>query len=247
MAAIATKTCKVCAHRFVPGESVAKARQQQQRQQNQQHRSKRRKTVDRTYPTPASQLTYPTPSAMPYPSPNMVLAGDDHNEDTCAVCKDTGRLLCCDNCPLAFHLDCVQLTGVPRGYWACPSCQREKAKQRKQTTAAAVVAAAAAETDSSMTVNNATTNTANFPHTTSAATAASATAAPTASDVSSINGREASSEAGNGGLSVELGGIDPRHYALFSKLDHEAAEEVVVDGIRFICFPMPADTAIDVN
>jgi len=174
---------------------------------------------------------------------------DDHNEDTCAVCKDTGRLLCCDNCPLAFHLDCVQLTGVPRGYWVCPSCQREKAKQRKQTTTAAAAAAAAADSKASTAANTSTDSTTDAISTMDTATAATSAAASSAPDSSASSGRQAASDVGNGGAEVELAGIDPLHHALYSKLDHEAAEEVVVDGIRFICFPTPANTrtAIDVS
>ena len=56
----------------------------------------------------------------------------DHNQDTCAICHDTGKLLCCDECPLAFHLDCVSLTLVPKGHWACPRCVAEKARVKRE-------------------------------------------------------------------------------------------------------------------
>ncbi|KAG7264365.1 hypothetical protein CRUP_028941 [Coryphaenoides rupestris] len=56
----------------------------------------------------------------------------DPNEDECAVCKDGGELICCDGCPRAFHLTCLQppLTSVPRypaqfgpsGTWTCQWC-----------------------------------------------------------------------------------------------------------------------------
>ena len=34
-----------------------------------------------------------------------------------------GRLVHCDFCPLAFHMDCVNppLTTVPNGMWMCPN------------------------------------------------------------------------------------------------------------------------------
>lgn len=31
---------------------------------------------------------------------------EDSNEDWCAVCMDGGELICCDNCPKVFHVNC---------------------------------------------------------------------------------------------------------------------------------------------
>jgi hypothetical protein len=50
----------------------------------------------------------------------------DRNEDVCAVCRDRGRLLCCDQCDLAYHIDCAGLEVIPDGIWICPNCEMEK-------------------------------------------------------------------------------------------------------------------------
>ena len=42
----------------------------------------------------------------------------------CQVCKDGGELLCCDNCPSAYHIFCLQppVSEIPDGRWHCPRC-----------------------------------------------------------------------------------------------------------------------------
>ena len=255
--AIATKTCKYCLFYF-PGDTTPKPRKRQRTSAA----SKRRKSNNRSDSTTAANPSSPSHSPYPMPPPatapiamlNVSTAGgvvssvDDANEDTCAVCKDTGRLLCCDNCPLAFHLDCVQLTAVPRGYWACPSCQREKAKQRKHNSTTASASATAASTaDNPTTSADTTSSTTAYQHSTDAL--ASATAAASHHSASDSSGGVAAGGSSDGGLTLELGGIDARYHSLYSKLDQNAADEVVVDGIKFVCFPMPSslDAAISVN
>ncbi|XP_074120754.1 autoimmune regulator [Sminthopsis crassicaudata] len=46
------------------------------------------------------------------------------NDDECAVCRDGGELICCDGCPRAFHLACLEppLTEIPSGMWRCGCC-----------------------------------------------------------------------------------------------------------------------------
>ncbi|XP_007567089.1 autoimmune regulator isoform X3 [Poecilia formosa] len=53
------------------------------------------------------------------------------NDDECAVCKDGGELICCDGCPRAFHLACLNppLTSIPSGSWQCEWCCGLRVKQ----------------------------------------------------------------------------------------------------------------------
>ncbi|XP_031502679.1 protein CHROMATIN REMODELING 4-like [Nymphaea colorata] len=42
----------------------------------------------------------------------------------CVVCDVGGNLLCCDNCPRTYHLQCLNppLKHAPPGKWLCPAC-----------------------------------------------------------------------------------------------------------------------------
>ncbi|XP_027147549.1 autoimmune regulator [Larimichthys crocea] len=53
-----------------------------------------------------------------------------YNDDECAVCKDGGELICCDGCPQAFHLTCLDppLTSIPSGPWQCEWCRGNRVK-----------------------------------------------------------------------------------------------------------------------
>ncbi|XP_052058413.1 bromodomain adjacent to zinc finger domain protein 1A-like [Mytilus californianus] len=48
----------------------------------------------------------------------------DEEDVECAVCNKGGTLICCDACPLFYHLGCAnpQLKKVPRGKWLCQIC-----------------------------------------------------------------------------------------------------------------------------
>lgn len=48
---------------------------------------------------------------------------DNHNE-MCHVCDVGGKLICCDECTLVFHLECVRpkLQAIPKGDWSCAYC-----------------------------------------------------------------------------------------------------------------------------
>ena len=50
---------------------------------------------------------------------------EDEHADFCQQCKDGGELLCCDFCPLAYHLKCLipPMEQIPDGDWRCPRCQ----------------------------------------------------------------------------------------------------------------------------
>uniref|UniRef100_A0A3B5AFE7 Autoimmune regulator n=1 Tax=Stegastes partitus TaxID=144197 RepID=A0A3B5AFE7_9TELE len=56
-----------------------------------------------------------------------------YNDDECAACKDGGELICCDGCPRAFHLACLDppLTSIPNGPWQCDWCCGHRVKTEK--------------------------------------------------------------------------------------------------------------------
>lgn len=54
----------------------------------------------------------------------------EENDDLCSICADGGDLLCCDNCPRAFHTECVCLPSIPTGTWYCKYCENMFAKER---------------------------------------------------------------------------------------------------------------------
>ncbi|XP_074506409.1 autoimmune regulator [Sebastes fasciatus] len=53
-----------------------------------------------------------------------------YNDDECTVCKDGGQLICCDGCPRAFHLTCLDppLIAIPSGTWRCEWCCGNRVK-----------------------------------------------------------------------------------------------------------------------
>ena len=52
---------------------------------------------------------------------------DGEHADFCHTCKDGGELLCCDICPLAYHLKCLvpPMEAIPDDEWRCPRCEAE--------------------------------------------------------------------------------------------------------------------------
>lgn len=57
------------------------------------------------------------------------------NHDFCDACGDGGDLLCCDNCPCAFHFNCINPPmhpdNLPEGDWFCGSCSYSLGKVRR--------------------------------------------------------------------------------------------------------------------
>lgn len=51
----------------------------------------------------------------------------------CRVCKDGGELLCCDTCPSAYHVHCLNppMKIIPDGEWHCPRCSVSYLHSRK--------------------------------------------------------------------------------------------------------------------
>merc|ERR1719285_1242873 len=52
---------------------------------------------------------------------------DEDHAEFCRSCKEGGELLCCDSCPNAYHLRCVEppLEEIPDGEWTCHRCSCE--------------------------------------------------------------------------------------------------------------------------
>ena len=60
---------------------------------------------------------------------------EGEHADFCYMCKDGGELLCCDICPLAYHLGCLipPMEVIPDGEWSCPRCEvREGGEERER-------------------------------------------------------------------------------------------------------------------
>lgn len=57
-------------------------------------------------------------------SPSGDASESSEHGDQCAMCSEGGELLCCDTCPLAYHIQCAYppLRRIPRGNWACQVC-----------------------------------------------------------------------------------------------------------------------------
>lgn len=54
----------------------------------------------------------------------------DESDDVCSMCEGMGELLCCDMCPRAFHIECVNLPSIPEGNWYCRYCLNMMEKEK---------------------------------------------------------------------------------------------------------------------
>ncbi|KAF4144480.1 PHD finger domain-containing protein [Phytophthora infestans] len=64
-------------------------------------------------------------------------AADQHLE-FCGICLKGGKLLCCDGCERAYHLNCVRpaLLDVPEGDWFCSHCRDASPVQKRENLSA---------------------------------------------------------------------------------------------------------------
>lgn len=57
--------------------------------------------------------------------------GIDGHEEFCHTCGKRGKLLCCDECPISMHFNCVKGLGLREPTvgeeWYCPVCMSRKA------------------------------------------------------------------------------------------------------------------------
>ncbi|KAK4441232.1 Increased DNA methylation 1 [Sesamum alatum] len=65
----------------------------------------------------------------------------EENDDLCSICEDGGDLLCCENCPRAFHTECVGISVIPQETWYCKYCQNMFEKEKFSERDANAIAA----------------------------------------------------------------------------------------------------------
>ncbi|KAL1544099.1 hypothetical protein AAHA92_20995 [Salvia divinorum] len=68
-------------------------------------------------------------------------SSSEENDDLCSICEDGGDLLCCENCPRAFHTECVGVLSIPQGIWYCKYCQNMFEKEKFAENDANAIAA----------------------------------------------------------------------------------------------------------
>lgn len=73
-------------------------------------------------PNPANENYVPTGQLIKYQNKGY----PEGNIDSCCICKEGGKLICCDDCPSSFHSEClgyVSQKQCPRGKWKCYFCK----------------------------------------------------------------------------------------------------------------------------
>ncbi len=50
------------------------------------------------------------------------------HQEFCNWCKDGGDLICCEKCPLSYHIECLNppLVKIPNSEWLCSKCSCDK-------------------------------------------------------------------------------------------------------------------------
>jgi hypothetical protein len=59
------------------------------------------------------------------------------HSDACHICNKVGELLCCDQCCLVYHVECLGLAVIPDGFWLCPVCAKVKKDKKSKLTVGA--------------------------------------------------------------------------------------------------------------
>ena len=85
----------------------------------------RRRGRPRKYPLPETVAQNTLENQEPVSQAKMKESGDQ-NMSYCGVCRKGGELICCEVCPSVFHLNCVNLRGIPQGKWMCFFCRLVK-------------------------------------------------------------------------------------------------------------------------
>ena len=63
--------------------------------------------------------------------------GRDKNHERCDYCGEGGEMICCDDCPAAFHFRCaeppLERDELPSGSWFCWPCKNLKENSKTGT------------------------------------------------------------------------------------------------------------------
>ena len=69
----------------------------------------------------ASDTVHGFVADVPHAEVDQQVAGHTYEHtDTCLICHDRGKLLCCDECCCTYHLECLGLEECPTSHFVCP-------------------------------------------------------------------------------------------------------------------------------